>query len=92
MYFVLGAGDRPAVNRGNLERRSSSTAGSAGDEEVGQAIEQTHELSDYREVDGVKVAFTVRIVNPLQSLTITAAKVEHNKPIDEAMFSRPVVR
>ena len=60
--------------------------------EAGGALEQTHDLSDYREVDGVKVAFTVRIVNPLQSLTITMAKVEHNKPIDEAMFSRPVAR
>jgi hypothetical protein len=60
--------------------------------EAGGEIEQTGDLSDYREVDGVKVPFTVKVVNPVQSLTITLTKVEHNKLIDDAMFSKPAAK
>ena len=60
--------------------------------EAGGEIEETVDPSDYREVDGVKVPFTVKVVNPMQSLTITFTKVEHNKPIDEAMFSKPAAK
>jgi len=59
--------------------------------EVGE-IEETRDASDYRDVDGVKVAFAVSIVSPVQTVAITFAKVEHNKPIDDAMFSRPAVK
>jgi len=60
--------------------------------EAGGEIEETVDPSDYREVDGVKVPFTVKVVNPMQSLTITFTKVEHNKPIDEGMFSKPAAK
>jgi outer membrane lipoprotein-sorting protein len=53
--------------------------------EVGE-FEQTIEPSDYRSVDGVKVAFVVKNTSPVQSLTIRLDKVEHNVPIDDAMF------
>lgn len=51
-------------------------------------LEQTSELSDYRTVDGVKVAFQVVNSNPQQSITIKLTKVEHNVPIDDAMFGK----
>jgi len=54
--------------------------------QMGGDIEQTIDLSDYRAVDGVKVAFHLVNTNPMQSLTITLDKVEHNVPIDDAMF------
>jgi len=60
--------------------------------ELGGEIEQTSDLSDYREVDGVKLPFTVQTVNPAQTVTVRIDKVEHNKPIDDAMFARPVVK
>ncbi len=44
-------------------------------------IEQTVELSDYRDVDGVKVPYRMRSVNQVQAVTITFEKVEHNKAI-----------
>jgi hypothetical protein len=56
--------------------------------EAGGEIEQTTGPSDYRGVDGVMVPFTIVMSNPRQSLTIRLQKVEHNKPIDEALFSR----
>lgn len=49
-------------------------------------LEQTSELSDYRVVDGVKVAFQIVNTNPQQTTTIKIAKVEHNVPLDDALF------
>jgi outer membrane lipoprotein-sorting protein len=60
--------------------------------ELGGEVEQTTDFSDYRDVDGVKVPFSVKVTNSAQTITITLTKVEQNKPIDDAMFSRPAVR
>jgi hypothetical protein len=53
-------------------------------------VEQTTDFSDLRDVDGVKVPFTVKSSSSAQSFTITISKVEHNGKIDEAVFSKPV--
>jgi hypothetical protein len=60
--------------------------------EIGSAVEQTSDMQDYRDVDGVKVPFTVVVMNSIQTITVSVTKAEHNKPIDEAMFSRPAVK
>jgi hypothetical protein len=60
--------------------------------ELGGEIEQTTDLSDYREIDGVKIPFTVQTINSAQTVTIRLDKVEHNKPIDESMFAKPVAK
>ena len=52
-------------------------------------VEQTTDLSDYREVDGIKVPFTIKLSTGGQSFTIAVTKVEHNVKIDEALFSKP---
>jgi hypothetical protein len=49
-------------------------------------FEQTSEPSDYRTVDGVKVPFVLTNTSPVQSLTVRLEKVEHNVPVDDAMF------
>jgi hypothetical protein len=54
--------------------------------QLGGEVEQTTDVSDYRSVDGVKVPFHIVNTNPVQTLTITLNKVEHNVPIDDAMF------
>jgi outer membrane lipoprotein-sorting protein len=54
--------------------------------QMGGDVEQTIDLSDYRPVDNVKVAFHVVTSNPMQSLSISFDKIEHNVPIDDAMF------
>jgi outer membrane lipoprotein-sorting protein len=56
--------------------------------EAGGEIEQMTDFSDYRDVDGVKVPFTWAVSNPVQSVTIRVQKVEHNKPLDDAIFGR----
>ncbi len=52
-------------------------------------VEQTTDLSDYREVDGIKVPFTIKVSTAGQGFTIAVSKVEHNVKIDEAVFSKP---
>jgi hypothetical protein len=44
-------------------------------------------LEDYREVDGVKMPFTIRI--PVNKFNCKVNEVKHNVPIDEAKFKSP---
>jgi len=71
---------------------AAATVSTVSAPEVGGEMEQTSDLSDYRDVGGVKVPFSISTVNPAQAITITLTSVEHNKPIDEATFSRPAVK
>jgi outer membrane lipoprotein-sorting protein len=52
-------------------------------------LEQTSDLSDIRDVDGVKVPFVIKSSSSAQSFTIAIAKVTHNTKVDEAQFSKP---
>ena len=52
----------------------------------GGELEQTNDFSDFRVVDGVKVPFRVVNATALQTLTATLKSVQHNVPIDDAMF------
>jgi zinc protease len=56
--------------------------------DAGGEIEQTTDPSDYRDVDGVKLPYTLVMSNPAQSLTIRIQKIEHNKPLDDSIFGR----
>jgi outer membrane lipoprotein-sorting protein len=46
-------------------------------------------LSDYREVDGVKLPFTIDQQRSDFSFTIKLTEVKHNVPIDDAKFEKP---
>ena len=52
-------------------------------------IEQTADSSDFRDVDGVKVPFSVKLTNAMQAVTMTFTKVENNVAIDDKMFVKP---
>jgi hypothetical protein len=52
-------------------------------------VEQTTDLSDFRDVDGVKVPFAIIASSAIQRSSITITKVEHNTTVDEALFSKP---
>jgi hypothetical protein len=56
--------------------------------QVGQ-FEQTTDLLDYRDVDGVKVPFQIRSTSSVQSFTIVIASVEHNVAVDASIFAKP---
>jgi len=46
-------------------------------------------LDDYREVDGVKVPFKVRFAFESFELTLNVDVLEHNVPVDDALFAKP---
>jgi len=50
--------------------------------------EQTVVFSDYRTVDGVKVAFQTVNTTPSQVVNVKIAKIEHNVALDDAMFMK----
>jgi hypothetical protein len=50
-------------------------------------IETTRD--DYREVDGVKIAFTTRVENSMGRVVIKLTEVKHNVEIDDAKFNKP---
>jgi zinc protease len=53
----------------------------------GTALVETY-LEDYRDVDGVKVPFTMRQVNPMFSMTIKFSEVKNNVEIEDIKFSK----
>ena len=57
--------------------------------QLGQDLEQTTALRDYRTVDGVKLPFEVRTSSSVQTITIVLSKIEHNVTIDDALFAKP---
>jgi len=57
--------------------------------QIGADVEQTVLISDYRDVDGVKVPYVVRSTNQFQTLAVSTTKVSQNMPIDDQMFSKP---
>jgi zinc protease len=46
-------------------------------------------LEDYKEVDGIKMPFTVKQNTPAISFTIKIEEVKHNVPVDDAKFNKP---
>jgi outer membrane lipoprotein-sorting protein len=58
--------------------------------ELGGDVEQVSDFYDFRDVDGVKVAFATRSSNAAQTITVTLMEVQNNTPIDDASFSKPV--
>lgn len=49
-------------------------------------------LSDYRDVDGVKVPFTIEQKTPTIEFIIKLESVKHNVPIDDAKFNKPAAQ
>lgn len=57
--------------------------------ELNADIEQTTDLSAYRDVDGVKLAFKLTSSSSAQSFTVDLTKVEHNVAVDDKVFVKP---
>ena len=52
-------------------------------------VEQLFEFSDFRDVDGIKVAFALKGMTGPQPFTVVFTRVEHNVKIDPSMFVKP---
>jgi hypothetical protein len=52
-------------------------------------IPEQVDYSDYREVDDVRIPFTIRRSQPNAMVTRTYTEVKFNAPIDDAKFAAP---
>jgi len=59
-----------------------------GNSPIGRVPTQV-DFADYREVDGIKLPFTVHQESPGSTFTIKFTEVRHNEAIDDAAFSKP---
>jgi hypothetical protein len=57
--------------------------------QLGSEVEQTNDLSDFRELDGVKVPYKVAASSSVQSYTVEMKSIEHNVAVDEKLFVKP---
>ena len=73
------------VETGFLVRRSSSITTMIG------TIPEQVEFSDYREVEGMKLPFTIRVsvVEPTYSVLRKITEIKLNVPIDQKRFNKP---
>jgi len=73
------------VETGLLVRRLSLTSTSIGN------IPEQVDFEDYRDVDGMKVPFTIRVsaIDPVYTSTRKFTEVKLNVPIDESRFNKP---
>jgi len=74
------------VQSGLLVRTISQRHGPEGPSEYQQDYE------DYREVDGVKLPFTIRQTNEGTLVIITVAEYHHNVPLDDSEFVKPAAQ
>lgn len=47
------------------------------------------DFDDYREVDGVKMPFTTRLVTPTSTTTLKFTEIKLNAPVEDDRFNRP---
>lgn len=71
------------VQTGLLIRRDSER-----ETPQGKILAETY-LEDYREVDGVKEPFLIRVSSPDFNFTIRLQEIKHNIEIEDSRFSKP---
>jgi hypothetical protein len=49
----------------------------------------TEDFRDFREVDGIRLPYTVHQESPSSTFTIKFTEIRHNEAIDDAIFSKP---
>ncbi len=49
----------------------------------------TEDFSDFREVDGIKLPYTVHQESPSSTFTIKFTEIRHNEAIEDAAFTKP---
>jgi hypothetical protein len=57
--------------------------------QLGTELEQTTEMSDFKDVDAVKVPFRIKTTSSIQTVLVTVTQVDQNTQIDQSLFSKP---
>jgi hypothetical protein len=92
-YLLEGPGPAGSPDKFFFDAESGLLLKTEGerDSPQGKAMLETF-LEDYKEVDGVKMPFTIRINNPAISFTIKLSEVKHNVPVDDSKFVKPAAQ
>ena len=90
-YVLVATPKAGSTQQVFIDAATFLTLKSVASEESPQAgqFEQTTELLDYRDVDGVKIPFQIKASSTAQSFSITISKIEHNVKIDPTIFTKP---
>lgn len=56
------------------------------------AVTVQEELTDYRDVDGVKMPFAIKQTTPQIEFSIKVTEVHHNIQLDDAQFTKPAAQ
>ena len=64
------------------------------DQQTGLMVRQINGMletnfDDYRDVDGIKLPFSIRRTFPAGAISTTLREIKHNVPIDDAKFIVP---
>lgn len=89
-YVILATPAEGAPMKMYFDTQTGLIARTATESETPQGqyhVETT--VDDYREVDGVKIAFTARQESPMGSAVVKLTEVKHNVVIDDAKFNKP---
>ncbi len=71
------------INTGLLVRQDAEA-----DTPQGKMMVETY-LDDYKVVDGIKIAHTMKNVNPMYAVSMKFTEIKHNVEIDDAKFGKP---
>lgn len=89
-YVIVGTPAKGAPEKFYFDTQSGLLLRRDSERQTGQGlfhIEAT--MEDYKDVDGVKIPFTVKQSNEAQSFVIKFSEIKHNVPVDDAKFNKP---
>jgi zinc protease len=92
-YIVMATPAEGSVEKWYFDTQSGLLvrADSERESPMGKVPIETY-MENYKDVDGVKMAHTVRITNPSFSINITIQEVKQNIPIEDTKFNKPAAQ
>jgi hypothetical protein len=93
VYVVEAASGQGDPDKLLFDKSSGLLVGSVLTQHAPQgAVTVQEALSDYRDVDGVKMPFAIKQTTPQVEFTIKLTEVHHNVQFDDAQFAKPAAQ
>jgi zinc protease len=92
-YAVEGATEQGDVDKMYFDVRTGLVLRIIGQHHMPEGVTSfTEDLKDYREVDGIKLPFTILQSSAESVFTIKFTEVRHNVPLENSEFSKPAAQ
>jgi hypothetical protein len=90
VYVVVATPEAGSVTRMYFDTETGLMLRQGGTRDTPQGpVDVDVYIDEYREVDGVKEAVTIRQVTPMFSLIVRLSEIKHNVALDDAIFKKP---